>query len=363
MKRAWTETMPGLLRRVAPLTLVTLAAAGTFAGYSEKIEVDGDSLTFNNLIGEIRVEYGRGDSFLIEIDVQGQDAERGAIDIDRDGDEISLVFPRSADYVYPRLGKNSRSTISERGGRSGWMRTLGEMLGRDKVTIRGSGRGMELWADVTITMPSGGEIEVANGIGDVFADGLEGDVSLMTRSGQVEVSDIRGELMIDTGSGSVAAEDIEGDVSIDTGSGTVTIRNVDGDDFVVDTGSGRVIAEDIFVSDLEIDTGSGSVKAVNVAADNAVIDTGSGSVVLELREMGDGEFVIDTGSGGVDLLLPPDASARIQADTGSGGVRLDLPRDVDIRRKERDEVYLIIGSGAATISIDTGSGGVKIRQR
>ena len=75
--------------------------------------------------------------------------------------------------------------------------------------------------------------------------------------------------------------------------------------------------------------------------------------------MGDGRYEIDTGSGSIDLGLPRDASAILRAATGNGTISWKLS-DVKIRRKERDDVILRIGDGAADLRLDTGSGAIRI---
>ena len=357
---------PETMRTLLTVTAMLLVGLTAQAEFSETFSLSGDRLIVSNLIGEVRVESG-GSEFQVRVDVKGRDADRDDIDIDtREGgtSELMVILPRSSDYVYPGMGRGSRTTLSRRGGGNGdWMRVLGEILGKDRITVRGSGRGMEVWADITVRVPSGSEIVVQNGVGKVFADGISGDVFLETRSGSVDARGIDGNLTADTGSGSVRAEDVRGDeVFIDTGSGSVQVRGIDADQFTADTGSGRVVAEDVRCRSFNVDTGSGGVRAGRIEADNAVIDTGSGSVELDLDRMGGGRFLIDTGSGGVTLNLPPDASAEIYADTGSGGIQLDVTSAVKIHHKERDELRATIGSGEAKIEIDTGSGGVRIRQ-
>lgn len=358
---------PSSVLRGLCVAVALIAFAGvSSADFSESLSFSGSSLDVNNLIGEIKVVKGSGSGFKVDVKVQGSDASRETVKIKQSGNTLTVVFPNSNNFVYPRLGSNSKSTFSTDSDRSGgWLaQIIDGLTGSDRITVRGSGNGKEVWADITIAVPSGGRLNVRHGCGTAEAQDVDGDISLKVRSGKIDVNGVNGSLNADTGSGHVTAVNLRGNVNIDTGSGHVEVREVDADDFLVDTGSGHVEAENIRAQrSFKIDTGSGHVEARDVRAYNgALIDTGSGSVTLELIEMGKGRYEIDTGSGSVRLTLPVNASARVHADTGSGGIELDLASPAKMTRQSRDEVTFTLGSGDADISIDTGSGRVSIRQ-
>jgi hypothetical protein len=346
------------------VALVLLAATTALAGeFTETLTVDSDALQFANLIGEVRVVQGSGSDYEIVIQVRGDDADRDRIRIEQDGDVVRVVFPveKERDYVYPPMGRGKTQLhFSENDDEGGfWSKVFGAM-GSRRVTVRGKGKGLEVWADVEIRAPRDADTRVRLGVGKAWADGVRGDVTLDTNSGAVFIDDIEGDVLADTGSGSVTISRVRGNVSADTGSGGVEISDAQGDKIHADTGSGSVRVTDAVCVKLHVDTGSGSVKCLNIAAEGALIDTGSGSVTLELVRMGDGKFLIDTGSGGVTLVLPRDASAVVAADTGSGGVDVDVD-GARIERKDRDEVRFTVGGGDARVEVDTGSGGIRIK--
>ncbi len=360
-------------RILALLVIAAVAAAGpaAAAGFERTFTFAAEELSVMNLIGEVHVAAAPGDRFEVRVAVQGKDADPDLIVLDvAEGRAASLDvrFPldRHRDYIYPRLGRGGRITISppEAGANAGkgWLERLLVGLGSRTITVREAGRGLEVWADVTVLVPRERLADVKLGAGKITSAQTEGELGLMTRSGPVKVADHRGPLTVDTGSGSVEVDGVEGDVMIDTGSGGVVVADHHRGALHVDTGSGGVTIARADATRLHVDTGSGGVKAQAIRTDSARIDTGSGAVVLELERMGDGPFVIDTGSGGVRLSLPAAASALITADTGSGGIRADVPGG-EVLEQARDRLRLRVGDGAAKVTIDTGSGGVTITGR
>jgi len=331
---------------------------------------DTDTLHLANLVGGIEVVSGNGSEFRVEVTIRGEDAEEGLIEfLTDDGDETSLLvhFPidKERKYVYPPMGRNSKSTItfndkSESGG--SWLKKVfGDWHGK-KITVAGKGKGLEVWADVRIEVPKGRSLAVRHGVGEIVASDVDGDLNLDINSGSISAERITGDLLADTGSGSVTVREQRGELHVDTGSGSVSVRDCDGGKVHVDTGSGAVDASAVVCNTLHIDTGSGSVTALRVETDKATIDTGSGSVELQLDRMGAGRFLIDTGSGSIELTLPTDASARITADTGSGSVRNKIS-GATVKKAERDEMHLIVGDGDARVTLDAGSGSITIREK
>lgn len=352
---------------LASALLAGLATTTLADEFTESFQFSGERLILVDLIGQVEITGHDGDDFLVEVHVQGEDASREIIEFDQKNgatSELWIRFPveEERDYVYPRLGRRSKTTFqSGRSDRDSFLGQLLDLARGDRITVSGDGRGLEVWADVTIKVPRDRKTQVDLGVGQIHATDLTSALSLDTRSGSVEVERVTGDLSVDTGSGSVTAQNVTGRISIDTGSGDVEVRHLRGTSISIDTGSGSVRGTRLECEDLQVDTGSGSVDLSSVGADDAEIDTGSGSVTLELVRMGAGHFSIDTGSGSIELIVPEDASAMVHAETGSGGVRVDV-EGADVRRQDRDEVAVRIGAGDADVLLSTGSGGIRIMQ-
>ncbi len=370
---------------VLALTVSVLAAAPARAGFSQHETFRSGSLTVDDLIGKIRIEGTDGDAFEVDVAVDGKDATRDAIRIERtDGAEPTLRVPfpvdRETRYVYPELGSHSRSTFTLRddGGKDHgiWSELLGAIGGK-KIEVSGSGRGMEAWADVTIKVPRGAKLKVRSGVGATEASDVEADLDLHAKSGGMNLNGIKGELRADTGSGGIEARnqagkadletgsgpvtagDIDGELLVDTGSGSVTLDTVKGPRIHIDTGSGGVSVRGATCTTFYVDTGSGSIDASGISAEEADLDAGSGDITLELVHMGTGVFKLDTGSGSIELAVPKDAGADVAASTGSGSIVLDFPGD-GVHKSTRRDLNFRIGDGGAQVKLDTGSGSIKV---
>ncbi len=353
------------MRTMLKVLFLLILAVPVLAGeFQKSFDFDNDELQIRNMIGAIEVRPTGGDRIKVTVNVRGDDADEDLITFDTEGGAektFSINFPIDdhQKYVYPALGKESKTTIRYREQEGGsWLRRV--FGGGEKITVRGKGAGLDLWADVLVEVPADREVEVRLGVGTIDAHDVVSDLVLDTHSGSINARDIEGSLLCDTGSGAVAVRGIRGALNVDTGSGSVDLEGCEGPTVLVDTGSGRVTAKAVICQKLTIDTGSGSVEATNVETDHANIDTGSGSVLLQLDRMGDGRFIIDTGSGSITLDVPEDASARIMADTGSGGMHLDL-QGAMVEHKSRDEMKLIIGDGDAKVTLDAGSGSITVK--
>jgi DUF4097 and DUF4098 domain-containing protein YvlB len=369
---------------VLMVSAVLSAPRPVWAGFDEHATLEGSKLELTNLIGEVHIEGTDSGPFRVDVAVRGDDATRDRVKIEtheRGTASLLVRFPldESTRYVYPELGHRSHSSfrmITSGNDDSWWKQVFGAIAGK-QIEVSGSGRGLEIWADVTVQVPRGKELVLRHGAGAVTARNVEGKLNLDTHVGEVRATSIDGDLLVDTGSGSVDVSDVDGDTNIDTGSGSVAVEGITGkllvdtgsghvdasdcrgDRVSVDTGSGHVVLRDVTCDYLYVDTGSGSIEATGVSTESAKLDTGSGGITLDLSHMGTGKFVLDTGSGGIDLRVPKDASATVYASPGSGGVRVEFPDD-GVSRHSRDDLRFRIGDGEADVELDTGSGSITV---
>jgi DUF4097 and DUF4098 domain-containing protein YvlB len=355
-----------LLAVVACCAVAGALVPTTQAAFEKAVSLSADTVEIRNLIGRIEIEGHDGSDFEIVVRVQGGDATPDRVEVrieEGSRAELTILFPldESKRYVYPRLN-GGNVTFSANDDHGSWLSKLFGALGNGSVKVKGSGSGLEIWADVAVRAPRGKSVVIDNGVGTVEARDVDADLNLATVSGAVEVAGATGSVSVDTGSGHVTVARIQGPLHLDTGSGHVAVSDVQAKNVHVDTGSGHVELDRVDSSTVQVDTGSGRVEARAVSADDLMIDTGSGSVTLQLDRMGSGDFVIDTGSGRVDLRLPPDASADVKVDTGSGEIELDLSGPHRIRHQEDGEAAFIIGGGDAEVMLDTGSGSVRVSQ-
>jgi len=365
-----------ITKAVLVLGLAILSIPASAADFTETKTFSSDTLTLTNLIGEVTISGHRGSGFEVVVHVQGDDASRDSVRLETGRDRLTIAFPDSKKYVYPALENDHEVNFQPNDGDGGWLSSL---LGGDRIKVTRDGSGMEVWADIEVRVPSGGNLRLRQGVGEVHANEVDGDLDLDSHYGTVTVDSVDGNLVVDTGSGDVSIAGVNGELSVDTGSGDVEVDGAQTEDIVVDTGSGDVTLTkvassgdvsidtgsgdvtltDVSGSDIDVDTGSGDVNASDIRAEGAMIDTGSGDVMLHLLEMGRGDFDIDTGSGGIQLGLPAGASCRVRAES-NGGVSVDLSGVKNMRQDDDDEVAFTIGGGDASVSLDAGSGRIRI---
>lgn len=334
---------------------VAAALVAVPVGAQEVERIPGDRVAVYNLAGRVEIVRGGGSDVVVRIDRGGRDADELIVETGeiRGRETLRVIYPDN-EIVYPEMGRGSNTSQSVRD--DGTFSDGGN--GRsDRVRIRGRGDGLEAWADLVIEVPAGRTVDVHLAVGEVEADGVDGDLSINTGSGAVTALDIAGSLEIDTGSGSIVVRGVEGDLYLDTGSGRIEASEVRGREIQIDTGSGSVRGYDLSADIVSVDTGSGGIELETVSATDVVLDTGSGSIDIELMTDID-RLDADTGSGSVTVRAPAGLGATIDIETGSGGIDLDFP--VEVRTIRRDEVRGTIGDGRGEINIDTGSGSVKL---
>jgi lia operon protein LiaG len=339
------------------LFLVALAVAVPRQGArgQEQERLQGSEVSIYNLAGRVEVLPGTGSDVTVQIVRGGGDAQRLEVNVrEVDGRQALIIrYPDDA-VIYPELGRSSRTQLRVRP--DGTFGDRGSGRG-DEVEVRGSGRGLEAWADLRISVPRGKDVAVYLAVGETQVGAVEGDLLIDTGSGAVHAQGGSGSLNVDTGSGAVTVRDFRGDLLVDTGSGDVDLSAIQGGEVSVDTGSGAVEGAGVIASYLKVDTGSGEIVLSGVSAPEVYLDTGSGQVDVELLEDVD-ELLVDTGSGGVTLRVPASLGAEIEVDTGSGGIDVNIP--VEVREVKRNYMRGILGDGRGRIVVDTGSGGVRL---
>lgn len=335
----------------ATMTLVSAAAAST----QEVRTLAGPEVAIYNLAGRVEVVAGSGEEVVVRVNRGGRDAGRLTLETGMvDGRQsLRVVYPGN-EVVYPPLGGGSRTSLSV--APDGTF-SDGRSNGREQITIRGTGNGLEAWADVVVEVPPGRHVRSYLAVGSVEAAGVRGDLTIDTGSGRVAARDIVGALSVDTGSGAVEVEGVQGGLLVGTGSGSITVRGVEGGDVELNTGSGSVDVRDVTARELIVDTGSGRIAVAGARAPIVHLDTGSGSIEVEVVDDVE-ELLIDTGSGRVTATVPTSVGAQIHVETGSGRIEVDLP--MEVRTLSRSELRGRIGDGRGRIEIGTGSGSITV---
>jgi DUF4097 and DUF4098 domain-containing protein YvlB len=337
------------------------ASPSAAAAQTETKTLAGPSVSIYDLVGTVTVERGSGANVVVEVTRRGADSRRLSIEVgDVDGrNSLRVVFPDD-DIVYPELGRWSNSEFSMGrdgrwdGGRDSWWG------GRNRVRVKGSGRGTEAWADLKVMVPDGKKVDINVGVGRVNAAGVNGDLSVDVASAHTIVSDHNGSLRLNTGSGGAEVRGVKGEeLSVNSGSGRVSVDGATMNIVRLETGSGGVSGDRISAGEIRVEVGSGGVRIERATSDRVRLETGSGGVNFELSNSPK-TLDVHSGSGSVTVILPSNLDAELDIDTGSGGIDSDFP--VTVNRYERHHVRGTVGKGTGRIRVETGSGGVRLRK-
>ena len=369
-------------RSLAFFLALAISLGASAAEHTETITkrfsgASGMVVDLENLAGQVTLRGGSGE-IVIEGTVHAEDssgvsaqtlASKLRIDIAEKGDRLVVraLYPVDEYKTYSYPGSEGSSW-----GGSSSSRYQGEKV---KVTSR---KGVTLYADFVIQLPSGVGATVRNRVGSIVAADIDGpftadtgsgkirssggvgNLDADTGSGDVEVRNHRGDINADTGSGDVSLSLVQGSIHVDTGSGDVTIEDSEGERIDADTGSGSVSLLDV-EGEISADTGSGRVEGRNLRVTGDLrVDTGSGGISLEGDFSQVESMEIDAGSGGVDIKATALPGLDLDISTGSGGIDVDLP-GLEILEKDRGTLRARTGGGGVRVAIDTGSGGVSIR--
>jgi hypothetical protein len=353
---------------LAALAAALLLPAAARAQDAERFVLRGDAPEVSHVVGRLRVVAGTGTDVAVEVTRRGRAADRTAVERGTVGGRETLrIYPRETRVAYPGLGRNEvvQSELRddgtfEGGWRGGWRGMRVSRRGAQGLEIRGDGRGVETWADVTVSVPAGRRVVLRMLAGEATVRDVDADLLLDVEAASASVQGTRGRLRIDAGSGEVRLADARGELDLDLGSGSVEVSRLRAGTLRVDGGSGGVRGGDVEAASIDLDLGSGNTRLDGVRAARIRVDGGSGDVDLGLAGAVE-DLRIDTGSGSVTLRVPESFGATFDVDTGSGGFETELP--ATYTRRERGRVAGRIGDGRARIEVDTGSGGVTIRRR
>ena len=345
---------------LAAASIVLLLAPAVVAERSRSVKATAPStgrVVIENIAGRIDLEPTSG----TEITVKAVVYAEGRNDVETEQLLDRMVWNEeggSWGFTYP-VDEYSGFAYPEEGG---WGSTTSARFRGSKIKVYGRPRSGAplLYVDMTLGVPSGVKLKVVNVTGAIGGGRLGGELILDTGRGDVELSEFDGRLDIDTGSGDVDVQQVTGRLRIDTGSGRVRVRNLDVRDLDIDTGSGDVRIEDGRAQRVVVDTGSGEIELLGVDVEEFDGDTGSGDVYLEGNLATSREIRVDTGSGDVTIIGGTAFEFDLRTGIGSGRVQVGY-NDAELRRRDREIVGAIRGTGRTRVDVDTGSGDCRLR--
>jgi DUF4097 and DUF4098 domain-containing protein YvlB len=179
---------------------------------------------------------------------------------------------------------------------------------------------------ITVHVPSGSDLDVSSGDGNVTAQPVSGNIHITTGDGNITVTGLKGNLKLHTGDGHIQGADLDGTLAADTGDGRVQVR-------------GRF-------DSLNLKSGDGSIDA----------DALAGSKIPE-----GGGWTLHTGDGRVNLRLPADFTADLSVHTGDGHISLDFPVTV-AGSLSGSSIHGKMNGGGGPLTVTSGDGSIRIEK-
>ncbi len=112
-------------------------------------------------------------------------------------------------------------------------------------------------------------------------------------------------------------------VKIDNGYGETEVQAITADDLRIHVGAGMVQCI-LTRGSLDVNLGAGKMSVLSHSG-LARCDSGTGDVLLDIAELGEGEYKIDVGIGRAEVRFPEGGSVNISAASGIGKSRIEYP--------------------------------------
>ena len=169
---------------------------------------------------------------------------------------------------------------------------------------------------IQVQVPTGSDVEVFSGSGDLTARGTVGSVQVRTGSGEVSLQEA-GNVQVTSGSGGVVVDSLA-DGEFTTGSGNLRLGRAAGH-IETKSGSGNLIIDS--ATDVVSTTASGSTR-IGVLAGTARIRSASGD--LDVREASHGTINASSASGDVTVAVPAGTAVLLDCSSTSGRTKSTL---------------------------------------
>jgi DUF4097 and DUF4098 domain-containing protein YvlB len=239
-----------------------------------------------------------------------------------------------------------RAVSEERGGRVTIKTVYPSQRGRSDYSVS---------VDYIVSAPAGTRISTRSVSGDVFVEGIDGELTARTTSGDVKVTDAARLL------------------SASTASGDVTLLNVGAEGLLeASTLSGSITATGVKARRITLGTISGAVVARGIESENVKLTSMSDDVTFDGTLTPRGRYEFSTHSGDVHLILDGRTGFSFEGSAFSGSVRSDLTLQgsrteartgTGRRTGNNRNLSGTFGDGSAVITATTFSGSVIVTKK
>jgi hypothetical protein len=200
--------------------------------------------------------------------------------------------------------------------------------------------GEPVFADYTITVPSGTplelsgidtDIEVQGGEGPVKAETVKGDVTIRGAKGSVSCSSVEGEVQVADCRGRVEASAVNDMVRVVGATGEVQAESVNGDVFL----------EQAKTASVEASTVNGNVYFIG-----------------DIRN--DGDYSFSTHQGNLWVGVPVNAGCSGSVSTYEGSFNATFPLERSDKKKRGNDFTFTIGNGSARLELEAFNGSIRL---
>lgn len=207
-----------------------------------------------------------------------------------------------------------------------WARdTKVELLGGNRLVVKGpkpagfvaSVLGRYGSIDVTIELPEGSAVDVANGYGDVRVDGRVAGTKVKTGAGDVHVDQATSADLV-SGAGAMSLGASRGETRL-TSAGDMHVGSIDGN-AVVKNMNGKTWIDEVS-GHLRVKSANGDIQ-VSKARSTVVAKTANGNI--EIGEVEEGTVDLETASGALRVGVGEGTAAWVDARTSFGRVHNTL---------------------------------------
>ncbi len=287
----------------------------------------GGTLLLDTERGSVTVTTAKQNKVSVEITLSDRRGdEREVIDafeisFDHRGDDVAIEAEFRSAWRKLRARNNLRIRYEI---------TVPERYNVDIKTVGGDIRVANLIGDVTCST-SGGDLEFGNIDGTVRGRTSGGDISLKASAGVAEIK---------TSGGDIYVGRVESRVQAMTSGGSITIERAKGP-VVAKTSGGNITVEDVSAP-IEAKTSGGSIRAY-------------------FTRQPKGESNLVTSGGNISVRLAPGLNVDIEAKAGGGSVSTNIPVTVQGKLSKR-KIVGIIGSGGPLLYLKTSGGSIRLSE-
>ena len=200
--------------------------------------------------------------------------------------------------------------------------------------------------EITVDLPTGSDLKLKTGAGEVVATGEFGAVSVQTGSGPITLERSTKTTNLDSGSWKIRLDDTTGKLRVRSGAGDVAVGAASGD-ADVSAGSGDIALGSV-TGKVRLKSGSGDLRVEHADAEMTVT-LGSGK--FDVGSITNGKVIVAGGAGEIRIGVPDGVPVSTNITNASGRVTSELAESgKPDPGQEHVEIRIYNGNGDITLT-------------